>query len=575
MASATNDLAGALQDVRKMRRSIQLREESDPAKVAETLTTILREAIAVRSANGGRLGRGAVNELKNIRRALVAEQIDAGSKTGEFIGKYSAVLDQITDVEKESRSKTSPGASVGSALAQNLPSADMITSALITANPILGYSTKIVTDLFRGQRNRRAFIREEQRKRLENLAKEEERLEQEAEQVSEDENSDDGILHKLDLIREEIHILNKTLNQDVNDNLEAIHETTEKEMEILDNATDSQRLLSQERAYESSSFDSNNALISKESQAAQGEIGDLNLGQFGLMSGVGGAIGGIASKLLSPFIGLLTFIKHGGSMLGRLGRVTGLLTAAYAIYDFVGGFMNAGDIVGKEESQLTVGDKIRAGFSSVVSGLLAPVDWLLDFFDMGFMDDREQFTRDIASGIESLIDFIKIPINKVTEFIQNFSMEEMINSIKESIGDAFDSVTDKFNEIGQAIENWIQSKIDAFKETWIGKQIEGIADALSTENDLSRAIDEQGGYYRGMPQSSVEEPATIKSAALQAALRVVDRVEASPGGNGSSTIIAPNSQTNVNNTTIDGSSGSKNNDRTWRDLQRRSNWGAW
>lgn len=193
----TEDLAAALQDVRKMKRSIRLREETDPDVVAETLQRILKEAIAIRAANDGRLGKGAVNELKNIRNSLVSGQVNAGAAGSEYMGKISLVLDELettqSSIESESATKLS-GSSIIDTLKDNVPSASTLVSAMITANPILGYSTKILNDLFSSRKERNRSLEMERKKRLELLSEELDRAETEKEQVNEeiDDKSNEG-----------------------------------------------------------------------------------------------------------------------------------------------------------------------------------------------------------------------------------------------------------------------------------------------------------------------------------------------------------------------------------------------
>lgn len=603
-------LTGALQDVRKMRRSLRLRKEQDPEVVSETLSTILREAIAVRSATGGRLGKGAVNELRNIRRALIAGQIDSGSKSAEFVGKYSMIIDQIaeteTKVKKEAKQSGQSGDGVGQAIAQNLPSADMITSALITANPLMGYSVKIAKDVFSAGKRRRRVQKDLEQRELENLNKEEKKLEEEMDSAKErgDVQAQADIGPKLDMIRDEIHALVRIWS-DGDEKLERIVQETEQGSSKLEQSTDATNekleriaseseetnrlereqqstsdLMRSEREYERSSFGAGSRAADNLEKNLE-ETFDI---QDGILSGFGGAIGGftgaIASKIFAPFLGLYRFITKGSSILGRFARVGGLITAAYAIYDFVDGFANAGDILDKEESEVTITDRLRVGTASIISGLLSPVDWVLDFFDMGFMEDKDSFTSKIANSSNELLQFMLSPGAWIIDYIKNFNFDDMTKDLKESIMGPVDEFVDFFDRIGKSITGWIDEQYQKFMNTWIGQKAQKFFDALDQDNSVTRGIEESGVYYPGggadaealaERRRTIESP-RITSQALETALNIANQFNPGSASGASPMILAPNNSSTsvINNNTVSGSSSSLNEDRTIRRFEEKS-----
>lgn len=579
----SRELAGALQDVRKMRRSIGLRGEQDPEVVAETLNTILKEAIAVRAATGGRLGKGAVKELRNIRRALIAGQIDSGSKTAEFVGKYSAIIDQIADVEtKVSKEAKDPGEGIGKAISQNLPSADMLTSALITANPLMGYSVKIAKDVFSAAKRQRQRRKELEERELENLNMEEKKLEEELSQAKEDGDDvqQNELSVKLDMIREEIHKLVEIWS-DGDEKLEVIAKETEESNRLERESESASSLLQTEREYETGSFGAGSFGVDS---ALNKELMDQFGPRDGLFLGIGGAIGGfagsMASKIFAPFITLYKFITKGSTILERFGRVGGLLAAAYTIYDFVDGFASAGEILEKEEGDVSISDRLRVGTASIISGLLAPIDWILDFIDLGFMEDRDSMTKDIATSQNELIQFMLSPGAWIVDFIRDFDFEELTNDLKASIMEPIDEFTEFFSRIGQAISGWIEEKRQEFLDSWLGEKLSSALDFFDTENEVTRAIDEQGTYVRGgnieaemlRERRRTTESPRITSQAIQAAMQVANQLSGPQASGGPpSTIVAPNnSQNNVINNTYSGPSSSLNEDRTLRRFEERS-----
>lgn len=148
-----------LLDIRKAKRSVALRDENDTAVVLSTLEAILHESIAAKSLDShGAIGKAAIDELVDIRNALIANQIKAGKNSSKMIGKYSLVIDEMRDLDDrliEERKKDEVAMSEAvtrplRTLMSAIPSPEAITAALITANPVLGYGFKIITDVFSG-----------------------------------------------------------------------------------------------------------------------------------------------------------------------------------------------------------------------------------------------------------------------------------------------------------------------------------------------------------------------------------------------------------------------------------------
>lgn len=156
-----------LLSVRHMRRSMRLHASSDPKEVARTLDQILKEAIAVQAADQSKLGRSAINELRQVRQDLLAGQIKAGKRQQDFVSKYSLVLDEIGKAQAEADKKVRGDNTkeVSDNLKQSLkgilPSSDTIISGIITANPAIGYSVKLLSRMsgaIKEQRKQRAEL---------------------------------------------------------------------------------------------------------------------------------------------------------------------------------------------------------------------------------------------------------------------------------------------------------------------------------------------------------------------------------------------------------------------------------
>lgn len=160
-------LRDAFLDIRKMKRSLSLREDLEPEQIVATLDHILREAVAVQSTGNQRFQKNAANELKNIRNDLLAGQVKAGARTPEYVTKYSLILDNLeADMQQRFDREESIFSGAVDSIKSSVPSADSIVSAMIVANPIFGYSAKIVLDMIKGNKERKRKAEAEHRHRM-------------------------------------------------------------------------------------------------------------------------------------------------------------------------------------------------------------------------------------------------------------------------------------------------------------------------------------------------------------------------------------------------------------------------
>src|SRR5699024_7067614 len=115
-------------------------------------------------------------------------QINTGGGGADYVTKISLVLDQIQGIEQESQAqqreqrRQQGGGTARSALGvigRALPSADTLISALITANPIMGYSAKVGRDLIGSLFGSRGsdVVKSQESQRIAELLQEKETLE--------------------------------------------------------------------------------------------------------------------------------------------------------------------------------------------------------------------------------------------------------------------------------------------------------------------------------------------------------------------------------------------------------------
>lgn len=585
----SSNLKRTLMDVRKMRRAIRMRQQTDPEVVSKTLDTILHEAIALSTSGDGVMSKAAIKELRQVRKSMIAGQINAGQNTGAYIASFSAVLDQIDQVSKEVQDEAKEERTeYRSSLMGNLPSTDTIISAIMTANPLLGYSIKIGRDLMAS--SKKANTDKKQREKLE-AQKRKERLEQQEQLLLEQLKTDEmqkenateehkqltqrrrGIYRQaLEEIRDEIKRLNHKLSgeqviettegeqlliekldsnndalistlesntKSTNTKLEKIDETNNKELQFIKDESAFSGLTQAENLYEKK----DNALGSDITLEKTSDKG----GGSGFPSNLFGGLSGLGSSIMSPFVGLLSFLKTAGGMLLKFGRFGVVLTAFKGIYDFVDGIFRASEILGKEDIDWK--DRLKVGFSNVLSGLLEPINWLTkSLFNMDLMGgkDRDALTR------------------QYFEFFDNFT-ENIIGMAK---------------WIWDNISGWLKERINGLIESikpswWPGKWWS--RDKTDTEQIVEIEEDTKSSKLISSPNNISLEEVTNPTGAIN---RISDDIKLSEdqamvqlgqGGSGA-TIIAPSSnQTNVNNHQYNGSSSSESKEPTHRRFSDRNN----
>jgi len=643
MEANQGSLKRLLMDVRKMRRSVKLRGETDPEVVAQTLDTILKEAITLRSFNSGGIGRSAVNEMRNIRRDLIANRIKTGDKTGEFVGKYSIVLDQIDKIERESSedSGDSVVSGIKDSIANSLPSADALTAALMTANPVLGYTVKMGRDLFNARKRAKQQVKSRQDDRIAQLAQEEKKTKEDIEEtstsgsLSDDQNQ---LLIKLEMIREEIEILSKVMQKDHDTNLEQVSDTksandvlervavdSESTKENLEKITKieetrlrkersdkgKKRLIEREAEFESKSNSMTSALLGKDNQSTQKALG-INTETFGLFSGLGGAIGGLASKILKPIGFVLSFFAKASVVFIKYAAIgTVLVGVVNAIGSFFEGLFTASKILGKDEEAVTILDRVRAALTAALAGFLSPINWLLDKVGLGFAEDQvdiqnkllviqdrigewissifngvgKYFTIDyykdnILPKIVSIYNSFTETISEGVEFIKDkiadFSWTSAVKQIEDGIKTIIEDISNIFSNVFKSVSTWIENKFNSILG-WFKTD-----DSKDKKESEKIGEDKKQGFFDGIGNLFNNSLDHLTGSSTQNARNTREMLEDRSSGVANSlygtnqtlnnlhseamknspypSVIAPSNVTNVNNSYFQPSTGSRNTD---------------
>ncbi|QZI90537.1 hypothetical protein MYOV003v1_p0213 [Vibrio phage 207E48.1] len=131
------------------------------------------------------------------------------------------------------------------------------------------------------------------------------------------------------------------------------------------------------------------------------EADETDTSNFGALGGLIGGLGGLstmAASMLEPLKGVLKMFR------------VGPLALIAAAWDFGEGFLNASEILGKDDVQIT--DRIQAGVANIMGGIGQLGDWIAGLF--GFETDIKSFlTNNTIDLTQPLVD----GLNKITGFL--------------------------------------------------------------------------------------------------------------------------------------------------------------
>jgi len=164
---------------------------------------------------------------------------------------------------------------------------------------------------------------------------------------------------------------------------------------------------------------------------------------------------GFLSKLGKMFEGIPGISKLAGA--GKLvGKLALPLTIILGVFDFVNGFMTAGDFLGKAEGKLTTLDRVSGGVGGVVKGLVGIIDFFLGL--VGIKSDLGGFfgkaTAKVVSGLLKIVKLNLMPmilgfralgkvLDKVPwETIYQYSGLKIIVDAIEFMGNAAEKLSD-------------------------------------------------------------------------------------------------------------------------------------
>lgn len=234
------------------------------------------------------------------------------------------------------------------------------------------------------------------------------------------------------------------------------------------------------------------------------------------------------------FASILKFGKVFGRILAKVGIIT---TVIFAVIDFVDGFSNAADILGKTD--VDIRDRLAAGLGSVVGGLVGIVDDIAEFFGVDTTIGgkklgewtRELFAKMISAllhpveAVGAAVDWLKDQWDKI-------SVSAMFQSVADKVSELFNSLTAMISDYFKGVAKNVTSFLP---DALIPEAIKSWMNSPSGNTDVQSV----------KKAESVERLDVVKQYADDKSLPGSQPNEQT-GGN---TVIAP-ANTNVNNTNV-------------------------
>lgn len=514
-----------LLDLRSMRRSNALRNETDPTKVANILEELIKESIHLQ--NGGDKGfqRKSMAELKQIRRDLVAGQINAGDSTGKMTVIYSSVIDALSKAEQEGSKGMQAYEKTAESLRKSIPSSDTLISALMTANPLMGYGVKMVRDMSRSsaEASRRAkleaakkiaLLREQEAFLAEQFkaAEESTQLTEEAAKAAEEgqkkkdksdkrrKGSNQHTVYKdiLESINREIKMLVDIWSDEPVTRIEdaikelSLQQAEEAEKTRIANEEAAEKARREGKLDDMGDTDTtrgpiplpddidSNGVRDPEHEAGAGGILSGIMGSIGKMflTGVAGlfaaggalAAGGLLATMLKPITGIIKFFTGIGKVATKLaGKLLLPVTVIMAIYDFFDAFFNASEYLGKADDQISLGERISLGIANVIASFIGIIDSVLELFGIDLID-MDGMTKAIHDFFMGFPDMVLKMVNDVTTYVTDMyadvskSISTKIEEIKKGIIETYTGVVDKIMGVFDTITSTFKNVVETIEK---------------------------------------------------------------------------------------------------------------
>lgn len=472
-------------DLKKLKRATKLIASDDPDAAASQLQNILNEALVAVGSGNGFIRRNAMNELSNLRNAIVAGQIDAGKKTAAIVGAYNSTIKQFEDISKKQESDdgdTLDG--VFDSITSNIPSVDTLTSALIAGNPIIGYGVKMMRDMTKSRRDGKKRSIDQHAERMQLIEQEKNHIEELLSSIENKdiEDSSKGELFSKDLDidqSEVISVLSRIDDTTIellrvwdqsNEYLRRVDEQQEEQilLKIQSDRDDELRRTEELRRQETEKLKADSD-FSKEDDFDSKQAGILG----GLTAGIIGSITGVLGGIFGALAGVAAL------------PVAGFVAAAYGLYKFIDGFISVGDVF---TGDIGILERVSSGLGNLVAGFVGLVDTVAGWFGFSFLDmDDDELKKVVAHFIKdtylSIIEFFKDIHKTITDVVDNVvgfftdayakvmdTIEEAIKIFKDPAGFAKDKIKGGVTYLGDKFDSLFGSDDDDNREEEVTTQ---------------------------------------------------------------------------------------------------------
>jgi len=471
-------------DKRKLVRTIDLMKSDNPEEAATNLQKILNESLIAYSSGNTRLQKSALGELKHLKNAMMAQQINAGDKTQHYTVAFSTMIEKFDKTIEEATHSNNSFDSTIASVYDNLPSVDTLTTALMTANPIMGYGVKMISDIrskakasisnARKQAEERKRILEQEKQQLEQLVNSVD--DQSKSVVDQTEAVIDGQDNLSDVFNRKFDDNSDVFNRKFDDNSSALFNEIASNTRALVKVWDAEAFIDSNEVLERiADIDEERLDLERESlrqqeisnieqerqntknnssivvQGDNGSAGSDILAGFGMGAGFGGFKGILGSlKGLFKFFGSLKNVIRVAAKFAIIGTVIS------ALVDMVDGFYDAHKFF---DGEIGIKERIISAFSSFIGGIVDTVDWLAGLVGLNFLDEEykgDKLTQKIVNVIsniyDSVLNFFDTIIDGTTDAI-------------EGIGNIASRIYDKMYEIYDSGMNFFSNIIDDIKST--------------------------------------------------------------------------------------------------------------
>ena len=579
-------------DKRKLVRTIDLMKSDNPEEAATNLQKILNESLIAYSSGNTRLQKSALGELKHLKNAMMAQQINAGDKTQHYTVAFSTMIEKFDKTIEEATHSNNSFDSTIASVYDNLPSVDTLTTALMTANPIMGYGVKMISDIRSKAKASISNARKQAEERKRILEQEKQQLEQLVNSVDDQSKS---VVDQTEAVIDGQDNLSDVFNRKFDDNSSALFNEIASNTRALVKVWDAEAFIDSNEVLERiADIDEERLDLERESlrqqeisnieqerqntknnssivvQGDNGSAGSDILAGFGMGAGFGGFKGILGSlKGLFKFFGSLKNVIRVAAKFAIIGTVIS------ALVDMVDGFYDAHKFF---DGEIGIKERIISAFSSFIGGIVDTVDWLAGLVGLNFLDEEykgDKLTQKIVNVIsniyDSVLNFFDTIIDGTTDAI-------------EGIGNIASRIYDKMYEIYDSGMNFFSNIIDDIKSTVTDDKLYEIYD--SGMNFFSNIIDDIKSTVTDFSIGDLFSFGDNTETKTRSQVRQEQRMN----GSGSDAIRESANQTEVvapvtNNTAINApttnifSNGgnsfmpmmSKNNDSDVREIRSRSN----